>query len=455
MAVTLETIIKRIEDSGVVDSDQLRPFVTAAASTSDPGALLRALIRKGVLTKFQAEQIVAGKFKNLLLGNYVLLEKIGEGGMGQVYKAQHRHLKRVVAIKMLPPGLTKDAAATARFQREAEVVAKLNHPNIVIAFDATETNGIPYLVMEYITGSDLSALSKKYGRFAIDNAVDHITQAARGLAYAHSQGVVHRDIKPANLLLDQSGVVKVLDLGLALIEDAEATDKQLTNSEVVMGTVDYMAPEQANNMRHADARSDVYSLGCSLFRVLVGESVYEGNTPIQKILAHLKAPIPSLCAKRPDAPAELDRIFARMVAKRPEDRYQNAGELLVDLERFCMQRAAGNASGADSAAQAESPPPPRVFAAPASPQYVEDGMTAAMGMQQMRSIYQAEVTARFNQAAIQAGATGPAAPSRANEPTVSLPVEVPPRKFSYLPMIAVAAGVALLALVVGLVILFG
>ena len=176
-----------------------------------------------------------------------------------MFKAEHRRMHRIVAIKMLPPAMTKDAAALARFEREV-TAAKLLHPNIVSAFDADEANGAHFLVMEYVEGKDLSAHVKKNGRFSVDKAVNYTLQAAKGLEFAHAEGVIHRDIKPANLLLDKKGVVKILDMGLARI-DAPVGDvagqPELTGTGAIMGTVDYMAPEQGVSTKDADARADI------------------------------------------------------------------------------------------------------------------------------------------------------------------------------------------------------
>ena len=330
MSLALETFVKRITDSGVLAAGKLERFVPPKAHPKDVQELARELVRSKQLTKFQVQQIYQGRASSLILGNYTILDKIGAGGMGQVFKAQHRRMERVVAIKTLPAATLKDPAAVARFQREVVAAAKLRHPNIVAADDADEAGGVHFLVMEYVEGRDLSAVVKELGPLPAATAVGFILQAARGLEFAHKKGVVHRDIKPANLLLDNEGTVKVLDMGLARLgaEDEVTTRAELTGTGAVMGTVDYMAPEQAVSTKHADARADIYSLGCSLYYLLTARPTYEGDSLMARLIAHREAPIPALGT---GIPAPVRAVFERMVAKRPEDRFQTMTEVVSAL----------------------------------------------------------------------------------------------------------------------------
>ncbi|MBI3861060.1 MAG: serine/threonine protein kinase [Planctomycetia bacterium] len=284
-----------------------------------------------------------------VLGNYTILEQIGRGGMGAVYKAHHRRMDRIVALKTIAPEVLKSSQALARFRREVQLAARLDHPNIVTAYDADQFNDFCILVMQYVDGRNLHDLVRQDGPRPFDQALGFIEQAAAGLKHAHYLGIVHRDVKPANLLVDRQGSLKVLDLGLARALSKESD--QLSHTGDLLGTVDYMAPEQALDIRQADARSDIYSLGCTLYYLLTGRCVFAGDTIVKKLLAHRESEPPSLRAERPDLPVWLDNLFQRMLRKRPQDRFQS----LEDVTRAIFterKQASDTGVGAPSAAVA-------------------------------------------------------------------------------------------------------
>ncbi len=360
MATSLDQFIKHLSDCGILSADDLQAFrddLPRDRSPREAQGLADELIRRKKLTPFQAEAILRGETSGLVLGSYVILGELGEGGMGCVYKAMHRRMDRVVALKVLPATLTSEASAVLRFEREIKAISRVLHPNIVTAFDANEAKGVHFLVMEYIEGTDLYALVWKEGPLPVAHAIGAIRQAARGLGYAHRKGIVHRDVKPANLIQDAEGTVKVLDLGLARLRPSmgsyqePTTQAKLTGVNSMMGTVDFMAPEQALDARHADHRADIYSLGCTLYYLLTARAAYCGDTVTKKILAHREHPIPSLCRVRDDVSVDLDTLAGWMMAKRPEDRPQSMEEVLTALEPMATAPDLGKA-----AAVVEMPP---------------------------------------------------------------------------------------------------
>jgi serine/threonine protein kinase len=266
--------------------------------------------------------------------------------MGRVFKAQHAAMGRVVALKVLSPNLVKTESARALFAREVEAVSKLSHPNIVTALDANEINERFFLVMELVDGPNLEQLVRQQGPLAIGLACDYILQATKGLQAAHAAGIVHRDIKPANLLVhrpglsvDVPGLVKITDFGLARLLDPETGQSRgtiLGKANTVMGTPDYLSPEQARNQHAVDIRSDLYSLGCTFFFLLTGQPPFSGGTALDKIIRHgLESPprVSDLCF---DVPPEIEAIVQRLLAKHPADRFQTPSELATVLAPFAV-----------------------------------------------------------------------------------------------------------------------
>jgi len=342
MPPSLNDFIRQIEESGIISAESLRPFLPRHAGPSAARDLALELVRRKKLTRYQAEEAFKGRARRLVLGNYVLLDRIGAGGMGQVFKARHRRMEREVAIKLLSPEVVRQPGAIARFEREVKAAARISHPNIITAHDADEADGLHFLVMEYVAGVDLSHLVKKQGPQTVALSLDIVLQAARGLEAAHGVGVIHRDIKPGNLLLDASGTVKILDMGLARL-DSQAMNRdapELTTTGAVMGTVDYMAPEQALDAKSADARADIYALGCTLHWLLTGKAPYDGDTLMARLLAHRDRPIPRIVGPSGPVPEAVDQVFRRMVAKTPEARYPSMAAVVADLERLRADHSA-------------------------------------------------------------------------------------------------------------------
>lgn len=277
------------------------------------------------------------------IAEYTIGEPIGKGGMGCVYKAHHRVMDRVVAIKVISDETAKRPNARARFLQEVKAIAKLQHPNIVAGYDAGIHENVPYLITEYIDGSNLSDLLK-LGSFSLEDALDALQQSARGLGHVHSKGLVHRDIKPSNLIRDADGVIRILDLGLASIaNDSDEADSRLTQSQQLFGTIDFMAPEQAVHFKEAGPKSDVYSLGCTLYFLLTGRAPYQGDSAMKKLLAHRDCEIPSIRSVRPDVPEELDSLFRTMLAKQPDQRPS-----MAEVENFAARIRSGVETCVDS-----------------------------------------------------------------------------------------------------------
>jgi hypothetical protein len=266
------------------------------------------------------------------IGPYHLLEHLGAGGMGHVYRASHRWLKRIVALKVLREEIAKDDDAVRRFRREVEAVGRLSHPNIVLALDADVADGRCFLAMEYVVGRDLSRFVRERGPLPVAAACDCIRQAALGLAHVHEHALVHRDIKPANLLMAGGSVIKVADLGLARLRESGRLTRTLTQDGSLLGTPDYLAPEQAAAPHLADIRADIYSLGCTFYYLLVGHPPFPGGSYLEKVVWHQEREPEPIERHRADVPPRVARILRRMTAKRPEDRYQGPAEIVEALD---------------------------------------------------------------------------------------------------------------------------
>jgi serine/threonine-protein kinase len=340
-AADLTAVLRRL---GLLEPAQAEECDRLQQLHGEPRALARELIRRGWLTPYQANQLFQGRAAELVFDSYVILERLGERGMGAVFKARNRKLGRVVALKVLRKDWLESETMVRRFLREIQAASQLSHPNIVRALDAGKAGGTHFFAMEYVEGRDLARLVKEErgGRpLPIDEACDYARQVALGLQHAHERGLVHRDIKPANLLLTKAqgsqspGLVKILDMGLARVRhlaESEESVTTLTREGSVMGTPDYMAPEQTLDSHGVDIRADLYSLGCTLYYLLAARVPFPGGSLGQKIAKHQMkeaAPVESL---RPEVPPAVAALVRRLMAKRPEDRYQTPGQLAAALE---------------------------------------------------------------------------------------------------------------------------
>jgi serine/threonine protein kinase len=333
MAESAKKVLQEVTAAGLLSSDHVTDYSKEIDTGAD--ALISKLIKDGCVTEYQAEKFRTGQSSEIYFGDYIVIDKLGQGGMGTVLLAKHRRMDRKVAIKVLPVTALESKDAVARFYQEVKVAARLNHPSVVHAYDAGEHRGFHYLVMEYVEGHDLSKVLSQLGIIPAPLALDYISQVASGLEYAHRKGVIHRDIKPSNLLLDYEGQVKILDMGLARIADTvdQQLSTQLTTTGQMMGTVEYMSPEQAEDTRSADVRSDIYSLGCTMYRLMTGQSPFSRETIVKTILAHRSAAIPTINTGC-DNEIAINQLFQKMVAKKPEQRFQTVTNLLEAIRQL-------------------------------------------------------------------------------------------------------------------------
>ncbi|MCE9565034.1 MAG: protein kinase [Planctomycetes bacterium] len=324
-----------ILQSNLIDAATLNRYFqdhAEIASLADPTQIASALVRDGLLTQYQAQQLIQGKWKGFFIGRYKVLGMLGAGGMGKVFLCEHAGMRRQVAIKVLPPKMAADPATVEGFYREAQALASLDHRNIIHAYDAANDGDLHYLVMEYVKGRTLEDIVSRDGPLSARHAINYLRQAALGLQHAYEAGLVHRDIKPSNFLVTEHGIVKILDLGLAqFFHERESGIAASSKPAEVMGTVDYMSPEQGLNAAAVDIRGDIYSLGATFYFCLAGRSPYEGGTTAQKILWHQIREPEALANRRSDLPAYLIAVVSRMMAKDPANRFQTPDELLLAL----------------------------------------------------------------------------------------------------------------------------
>lgn len=332
--ISVKRFVELLQKSGLIPDNVLRDSLTrlkeenGGAPLSNTKFVMNRLIEMEMITPWQSEKLLSQKYKGFFLGKYKILGHIGTGGMSSVYLVEHVQMHQRRAIKVLPRKRVSDKTYLERFYIEARASASLNHPNIVRAFDVDhdEESETHYLIMEYVDGRDVGKIIEEDGKVNPRDAASYIAQAANALQFAHDEGVIHRDVKPGNVLVDKNNEVKILDLGLALFKEDEYS-LTLEYNEKILGTADYLAPEQAMNSHTVDHRADIYGLGCTLFFMLAGEPPFNEGTLAQRISMHQTRSPKKIAEYRNDCPDALQKILDRMMEKDPDDRPQDCNEV--------------------------------------------------------------------------------------------------------------------------------
>ena len=341
--LTVDEFLAALESSGVVSREQLQQIrdsdACAETQAEQPSTLADSLVNDRTLTRWQADTLLKGNPSDVFLGKYKLLDLLGEGSMGTVYLAEHSMMRRRCALKVLPASQVGESSNLERFLREAQAVAALDHPNIVRAYDiydeSQDDQQLYYLAMEYVRGDDVQSLVSRDGPFDWIKAADVARQVADGLAHAHAANLVHRDVKPSNLLIDREGVVKILDLGLvSFFDENKQSSVTLDNSETILGTADYMSPEQALDSHGVDHRTDIYSLGCVLYFMLTGRPPFHEGPVAMRLMAHQSKQATPIRDIVPDVPPELAEVLHKMLEKDSDTRFATATEVSDALRPF-------------------------------------------------------------------------------------------------------------------------
>ena len=340
MPVTVDQFLESLSHAGLLSSKDLRSFESLDATERgiDAGEFAARLVNDNKLTELQALAVYDGKASRLMFGEYVISEKIGHGAMGQVYKAYHRRLGRPVALNLLRSSRKHSWMAQRRFRREVQACIQLEHPNVISTYDAGEAHGHLYLVMQFVEGMDLVEYLKKFHPVPVPEALNLTLQIANGLRYVHQSQLIHRDIKPNNLLIDAHGVIRILDMGLIRWSDRKRTDGKhrgrLTGPGQFLGTLQFMAPEQASNPALTDQRANIYSLGITLYYLLTGQVPYADEIISEVLLTNHDVPTPSLCMQRDDVPMALDAIFQKMIARKADYRFSSMDDVIKAIDEL-------------------------------------------------------------------------------------------------------------------------
>jgi eukaryotic-like serine/threonine-protein kinase len=336
---SVEEFVQLVRQSGMVDEPKLADYLAHRAAAGDLPADARLvasdMIRDGIITRFQSEQFLQGRWSGFVIGKYKLLERVGVGGMAQVFLCEHVQLRKRFAVKVLPPSKADQPAALGRFFREARAASTIEHPNVVRTHDVDNDGTFHFIVMDYVEGPNLLEVVRKFGPMDLGRAASYVRQVAEGLDHAFRNGIIHRDVKPGNILIDRTGHARLLDLGLARFYN-DHTD-QLTikyDDKIVLGTADYIAPEQVANSHAVDIRADIYALGSTLYYLLAGHPPFPTGSVSQKLLWHrTKEPTP-IREVRPEVPEPLAAVLAKMMAKEPKSRYQTPAQVSTAIAEF-------------------------------------------------------------------------------------------------------------------------
>ena len=354
-------LLPLIRRSGILSDRQFEEVcgkILGGEYPRDSSGLAERLVADQVLTEFQAARLLRNKANGFVVGRYIVLDRLGEGNKGRVFKAQHKLMGRLVALKIIAPQIASRASSIARFHREMRLLGRLDHPNVVRAFDADQVGDLLYIVMEYVAGRDLEQLLRDRGPLPPAEVAAYMAQAALGLGHAHDRGIVHRDVKPTNLILSEEGQVKVLDLGLGALLEADSQTSFATAAGYSVGTLTYMSPEQAD-ASDVDGRSDLYSLGCTMYELLTGQIPFPGETVVECLTRRARGNPDPITDLRPDLPPQLVEVLDKLMARRPEDRFQTAAEAAVALQAVAQH---GSAAPPD-----RQPPPPPAMNVSAAP----------------------------------------------------------------------------------------
>jgi serine/threonine-protein kinase len=337
--VSEDTVARFLIQNGIIATEKVDAARAAQAESAKRGtrmSLLEALDKNGLISNAEREHIEQQlnsptTVRVRKLGDYKLIKKLGEGGMGTVYVAEDTTQQRKVALKILSRERARDQAFLTRFQHEARSALKLRHENLVAAYATGDAYGRYYYVMEFCEGEPLDRILTRDGFLPWEKALGIVVQIARGLEYAHLQGFIHRDVKPGNIFMTSGGMAKILDMGL-LKHVVGGKQSFSTKPGVVVGSPHYLSPEQIHAEKNIDCRADIYSLGATFYHLLTGDTPYHGESPVMVLMRHLDSPVPNAKVIRPQIPDALARIVQRMMAKNPGDRYKDCKELLADLQ---------------------------------------------------------------------------------------------------------------------------